>query len=279
MTKDPKKISDAKWLAVSRRDRHHDGKFVYVALTTSIYCRPSCPARLPHRRNVRVLPSAEEAEQHGYIACRRCHPHSLAPAEQSVGAALDYIDTHIDQPITLNTLSQVSGLSPNHLQQTFKQMVGLSPKAFCDYQRVIRLKELLRAGASVAEAIYGVGYGSSRALYERASRSLGMTPATYRRGGARTRIGYVVFDAPLGRVLIAVTERGVCGVLLGDRDESLIEALHAEFPNAEIERDFASVERWGPLVRSCQSEDPMLSNLSASLRHQVFQARLWRAFL
>jgi len=106
-----------------------------------------------------------------------------------------------------------------------------------------------------------------------------MTPATYRRGGARTRIGYVVFDAPLGRVLIAVTERGVCGVLLGDRDESLIEALHAEFPNAEIERDFASVERWGPLVRSCQSEDPMLSNLRASLRHQVFQARLWRAFL
>jgi AraC family transcriptional regulator of adaptative response/methylated-DNA-[protein]-cysteine methyltransferase len=125
-------IDGATWETVLRRDRLQDGKFVYVTLTTGIYCRPSCPARHPHRGNAAFVESVAEAEQLGYAACRRCHPDSLAPAERSIQAALIYIEARLGRTITLNTLSDVSGLSPNHLHQTFQRIVGLSPKGFCD---------------------------------------------------------------------------------------------------------------------------------------------------
>jgi AraC family transcriptional regulator of adaptative response/methylated-DNA-[protein]-cysteine methyltransferase len=132
------------WDAVLKKDRHYDGKFVYAAVTTGIYCRSSCPARNPQRRNTLIFRTVEEAERQGYVACLRCHPNSLAPAEKSIKAALDHIETHFDQTITLNTLSQVSGLSPHHLRETFKRIVGLSPRAFCDARRISRFKQCLR---------------------------------------------------------------------------------------------------------------------------------------
>jgi AraC family transcriptional regulator of adaptative response/methylated-DNA-[protein]-cysteine methyltransferase len=152
------------WDAVLRRDRTYDGKFVYVAITTGIYCRPSCPSRRPHRRHALIFSGAAEAESAGYVPCLRCHPNSLTHAERSIKAALDYIRVHVDRRITLDELSEASGLSPNHLQQTFKRIVGVSPKAFANAQRLIRFKRLVRAGASVSSACYEVGYGSSRAL-------------------------------------------------------------------------------------------------------------------
>lgn len=98
------------WLALRRRDRRYDGKFVYAAVTTGIYCRPSCPARIPHRRNTLIFLAAPDAERQGYVPCRRCHPQSLlTPAERRITAALEYIEAHLDQPITLETLSQISG--------------------------------------------------------------------------------------------------------------------------------------------------------------------------
>src|ERR1700758_1845134 len=104
-------ISNSAWDAVLRRDRTYDGKFVYVAITTGIYCRPSCPSRRPHRRNALIFPNVDEAERQGYVACLRCHPSSLTPAEAGVKAALDYMEEGTDRRISLDDLSQVSGLS------------------------------------------------------------------------------------------------------------------------------------------------------------------------
>src|ERR1700722_17223369 len=206
----PGEISSAVWHAVVKKDRYYDGKFVYAAVTTGIYCRPSCPARNPHRRHTLIFLTTGEAERQGYVACLRCHPNSLAPAEKSIKAALDYIEAHLDQTITLNTLSKVSGLSPHHLQETFKRIVGLSPKAFCDARRIARFKQHLRAGQSISNACYEVGYGSSRALYERTRKGLGMTPSVYRHGGKGIHIRYTITASPLGSALVASTEQGVC---------------------------------------------------------------------
>jgi|HubBroStandDraft_1064217.scaffolds.fasta_scaffold01420_11 methylphosphotriester-DNA--protein-cysteine methyltransferase len=162
MTRESTEVSGAAWEAVSKRDRHFDGSFVYIATTTGIYCRPSCPARHPHRRNSLILPSAAEAEKRGYSACQRCHPgsESMSRAETGVKAALEYIGAHWDRSTTLGTLAQVSGLSPNHLQQAFKRIVGLSPKAFCDTRRMARLRQCLRRGQSVSNASYEAGFES-----------------------------------------------------------------------------------------------------------------------
>jgi AraC family transcriptional regulator of adaptative response/methylated-DNA-[protein]-cysteine methyltransferase len=230
-------ISNTAWDAVLRRDRGYDGKFVYVAITTGIYCRPSCPSRRPHRRHALIFSNAAEAERAGYVACLRCHPNSLTPAEEGVKTALDYIQEHIDRRITLDVLSQVSGLSPNHLQQTFKRIVGVSPKAFYNAQRLIRFKQLVRAGESISSASYGVGYGSSRALYENAMHWLGMTPGTYQRRGEGTVIRYTIIQTFLGRVLLAGTKRGVSSIRLGQDDDLLLRDLQEEFARAVLVPD------------------------------------------
>jgi AraC family transcriptional regulator of adaptative response/methylated-DNA-[protein]-cysteine methyltransferase len=268
------RISNVDWRAVVKKDRRYDGKFVYAAVTTGIYCRPSCPARNPHRRNTLIFLTTADAERQGYISCLRCHPNSLTPAERSIKAALDYIEAHLDQTITLNTLSQVSGLSPHHLQETFKRIIGLSPKAFCDARRIARFKQHLRAGQSISNACYEVGYGSSRALYEKTRKGLGMTPAVYRHGGKGIRICYAITQSVLGNALVASTEQGVCTVLLGEDDTVLIRELRQEFPAAVLRQ--GSSPKW-KAVQSCQDQDPLLSKLPVSLQGRVFLARIWNS--
>jgi AraC family transcriptional regulator, regulatory protein of adaptative response / methylated-DNA-[protein]-cysteine methyltransferase len=270
-----RRISNPAWNAVLRRDRGYDGKFVYVAITTGIYCRPSCPSRRPLRRHALFFSTAAEAERAGYVACLRCHPNSLTPAEESVKAALDFVQQHIDRRITLNELSKVSGLSSNHLQETFKRIVGVSPKAFYNAQRLIRFKQLVRAGESVSSACYGVGYGSSRALYENAMRWLGMTPGTYQRRGKGTVIRYTIIQTSLGRVLLAGTTLGISRVCLGHDDGLLLHDLQDEFCLALLLRDQKAFRKWEATVRFCEAEDPFLSRLPAAARCRIFETKLW----
>lgn len=266
--------NEAAWEALLTRDRRYDGKFVYAAVTTGIYCRPSCPARSPQRRNTLIFWTSAEAERQGYVACRRCHPNSLTPAEQSITAVLDYIEAHVDQTLTLNTLSQVSGLSPHHLQETFRDIVGLSPKVFHDTRRTARFKQHLRAGKSISTACYEVGYGSSRGLYQSTRKMLGMTPAAYKRGGKGICIRYSITDSEFGRALVAGTELGLCAILLGDDDDLLVCELRGEFPNASFRQE-VSTSKLKIAVNSCRSEDPLVSKLPESLRGRIFQARVW----
>jgi AraC family transcriptional regulator of adaptative response/methylated-DNA-[protein]-cysteine methyltransferase len=267
--------SNTAWDAVLRRDRGYDGKFVYVAITTGIYCRPSCPSRRPHRRHALFFSTAAEAEGAGYVACLRCHPNSLNPAEKSVKAALDYMQEHIDRRITLDELSKVSGLSSNHLQETFKRIVGVSPKAFYSAQRLIRFKELIRAGESISSACYGVGYGSSRALYENAIQWLGMTPGTYQRRGKGAVIRYAIFETSLGRVLFAGTARGVSSIRLGNDDDDLLRDLQDEFALARLIDDRKPFDRYAASVRFCEAEDALLSRLPIPMRSRIFETKLW----
>ncbi len=266
------------WQAVSNRDRSYDGKFVYAALTTSIYCRPSCPARHPHRRNTLIFPTPVDAERQGFIPCRRCHPstNALSPAERGVKSAIDHIKQHFDQSITLAALARVSGVSPNHLQQSFKRIIGLSPKVFCDAQRLSYLKELLRRGRSVSSAGYEAGYGSSRALYEKATKSLGMSPATYQRGGEGIVIRFATMPTDWGRTLVAGTADGICAVQLGKNEKSLTAELRAEFPKAFMTRERSPNVKWVLAVHTCQSKDPLLSMLSIETRLEVFRTKVWK---
>lgn len=276
---------EAIWTAIIEKDRRSDGKFVYVAVTTGIYCRPSCPARNPHRRNTLIFANAAQAEAQGYAACRRCHPNSLTPAEESIKAALDYIEVHVGERFTLATLSRVSGFSPHHLRETFQKIVGLSPKDFSDVRRIARFKEHLRAGHSVSSACYEAGFGSSRALYEKARHRLGMTPASYKRGGRSQQISFVLAASALGRILIARTPQGVCAVLIGENDSQLAAALRREFPHGAFAPQSPRADKngaksgskgkWESEIRACETEDPLISNLPLNLRRRILQARLW----
>jgi AraC family transcriptional regulator, regulatory protein of adaptative response / methylated-DNA-[protein]-cysteine methyltransferase len=154
--------------------------------------------------------------------------------------------------------------------------VGLSPKEFCDARRLARFRERLRVGESISDACYGAGYGSSRALYEKASTHLGMTPATYQRGGVGIRIRYASIGSTLGRVLLAGTQEGICAILLGEDDRTLIRRLRAEFPLAVLTRDPIAPRRWTTAMESCQREDPLLARLPLECRVRIFQAKVWK---
>ena len=144
-----------------------------------------------------------------------------------------FIDTHLEEPITLAMLSEACGISPYHLHRTFKRLTGLTPRQYVRERRMGRLKEELRAGSDVTTALYDAGFGSSSRLYESGPNRLGMTPKTYKQGGQGVSIGYTIVDSPLGRLLVGTTERGVCAVSLGDSDEVLEDQLHREYPAAD----------------------------------------------
>src|SRR5437867_12857257 len=226
------------WNAVLARDASRDGSFVFAVRSTGIYCRPSCPARRPHREQVKFFQLPEAAEREGFRACRRCHPRRARSADPRLELArriCHAIDEHDEEPQTLKTLSSETGVSAHHLQRTFKDVMGITPRQYAEARRLKQFKANVKSGASVTEAMYTAGYGSSRSLYEQSSARLGMTPATYGRGGKGMRIIYTIADCSLGRVLVAATERGVCSIALGDSDSDLITALFAEFPNASID--------------------------------------------
>jgi AraC family transcriptional regulator, regulatory protein of adaptative response / methylated-DNA-[protein]-cysteine methyltransferase len=268
---------DEAWRAVERRDPRFDGQFVYAVRSTRIYCRPSCPSRKPARHRVTFYNAPAAAEEAGYRACRRCHPREaeLAPAAIAVERARLYIEQHPDQIITLTSLAQNVGLSPFHLQRTFKRLLGVSPREYQDALRVSHFKSRLRAGDTVSRATYEAGYGSSSRVYERSDRTLGMTPAAYRRGGAGMRITYTIVDSPFGRVLIGATDRGVCAVALGDSDEALVRKVRADFPRAEIERGEDVHRDWVEEIVGNIGGAQLGLNVPLDVQGTAFQQQVW----
>src|SRR5436309_5601975 len=227
------------WNAVLARDAGRDGEFVFAVSTTGVYCRPSCPARRPRRENVQFFARAEHAEKAGYRACLRCRPKSLSGNPQSDGVKeiCRYIEQHLDEPITLQGLGKAFHQSPFHLQRRFKAAVGITPREYADSCRLRLLKRNLQAGDNVTRAMYDAGYDSSSRLYERTASQLGMTPDKYRRGAIAAAIRYTCADSPLGRMLIAATDKGICSIQFGGSDAELLEGLKREFPFAVRKED------------------------------------------
>ncbi len=188
-----------------------------------------------------------------------------------------HIDAHVDEPLPLTTLAKEGGVSPAHLQRTFTRVVGLSPRQYQEQRRVGTLKEALRDGRTVSSATYDAGFATSRRVYETANDALGMTPGAYRRRGVGTTIHYTVVPTTLGLLLVAVTERGVCSVALGDSEESLVSALRNEYQAATLERATDARDRLIDAVvahiegRASDEEIPM------DVRATAFQWQVWRA--
>jgi AraC family transcriptional regulator, regulatory protein of adaptative response / methylated-DNA-[protein]-cysteine methyltransferase len=270
--------SDA-WTAVATRDASYDGAFVYAVRTTGVYCRPSCSSRQPRRENVGFFSSADEAENAGFRACKRCRPRSSKVGSRSdiVERAIAYLEEHASERTTLDTVAAAVGSSPFHLQRTFKREVGVSPKAYQDAKRMERLKAQLRTGDTVTRATFEAGFGSSRAVYDKAPSGLGMTPAKYRRGGAGVRIRYGVAKSALGWVLVASTEKGVCAVSFGGSERDLEEDLRGEFPSAEIERESREMSGWLREILSFVNGERSDLSLPTDLSGTEFQLRVWKA--
>jgi AraC family transcriptional regulator, regulatory protein of adaptative response / methylated-DNA-[protein]-cysteine methyltransferase len=271
---------EERWRAVQERDATFDGAFVYAVRTTGIFCRPSCASRKPARENVRFFPLPEMARQAGYRSCKRCEPHLARAVDPQVEVArliCRYIEARHDEEITLRTLSEQFNFSPSRLQRLFKEVTGISPQAYIDKCRLDTVRGALQEGLPIADAIYEVGWGSPSRLYSRSDAALGMTPQSYQQKGAGMVIHYTVVRTPLGALLVAATERGICSVNLGDTEGEAEQALHVEFARARVQRDDVALGPWVEMiVRHLEGEMPHL-DLPLDVRATAFQQRVWQA--
>ena len=208
---------DARYAAFARRDKTMRDQGVMAVMTTGVYCRAGCPARLPKRENVAFYATPEDARAAGFRACKRCKPDEAAsPNAALVARACRAIEDAETAP-NLEALAEQAGLGAFHFHRLFKAETGVTPGQYAAQVRDRRAKAALKSGASVTEAVYDAGYGSSSRFYEGADTRFGMRPRAYRDGGRgeeiRLRIGG---KRTLGWVLVAVTDKGICAVEIGD---------------------------------------------------------------
>jgi AraC family transcriptional regulator of adaptative response/methylated-DNA-[protein]-cysteine methyltransferase len=222
----------------------------------------------------------ELARQAGFRPCKRCQPdaHTLSdPQLELVRSICDYIEQNSQEPLTLQTLSQCFNLSAWHLQRTFKEYVGISPLEYTEACRMDQLKQALRNGVPVTDAVYEAGFGSSSRVYEKAAPQLGMTPRRYQRNGVGTQIQFTVVPCTLGQLLVATTERGVCAIKLGDDPHTLERLLYSEFSAAKIARDNEAHKDWvRAILNFIAGKEPHL-DLPLDVRATAFQKQVWQA--
>lgn len=264
-----------RWQQVLARDRGADGSFVYAVRTTGVYCRPSCGARRPRPENVSFHPSPEAAAAAGFRPCRRCLPDQ--PADERIALACRRLEK--PEPPAVVGLAREAGWSPSRFRARFQAATGMSPRAYAAAARDARLRDALRRPGTVTEAGYAAGFNSSGRFYAAADRALGMPPARYQRGGDRSAVRFATRRGPLGWVLVAESERGVCAILLGDEPNALARQLRQEFPRAELREDRRGLKsRLATVLGSLEAPHRnALPDLPLDLQGTVFQRRVWQA--
>lgn len=268
---------DWQWHAVETKNREFDGVFYFGVATTGIFCRPSCSSKTAKRQNVSFYFSPVEAENAGFRACLKCKPksdYSPGPAAELVAKAFQFLKADEMEVPTVQELSSRLEVSSGHLQKTFRTLLGLTPKEVLDMMRLENFKRNVRE-SDVTTSLYDSGFGSSRSLYEKAGETLGMTPATYKKGGKNMKIDYTIVDSRLGKLMVAATEKGICSVSFGDTEDELTNELRHEFFAATIENNGAKLtDAVTAILKSLDGEKTILT-LPLDLRASAFQMRVW----
>ncbi len=270
---------DPRWAAVARRDPGADGRFYYSVTTTGVYCRPSCASRLARPENVRFFATGTDAEQAGFRPCKRCRPDQPSPGSQRAAKVAE-ICRWIASTGTVPGLADLAaraGMSPHHFHRVFKSVTGLTPRAYAAAHRAGRVRGALARGATVTDAIYGAGYGSSGRFYETSNAVLGMTPSAYRAGGAGMELRFAVGACSLGSILVAQSSRGICAILLGDDPRALTRELQDRFPRARLIGGDKAYEKLVARVVGFVEAPGRGLDLPLDVRGTAFQQRVWQA--
>ena len=267
---------DQRWQIALAKDRRYDGAFVTGVHSTGIYCRPSCPARAPYRKNVRFYATSAEAEAAGLRACKRCSPNTQSAEEACVLAAISAIRS--EGAKTLDQLADLTGYSSTHFQRLFKRTVGLSPAAFARALREERVRKALdgamESGASVTDALYEAGYSAPSRFYDDTKGRLGMTASDWKNGGAGRTIHWSVIPTSVGDMLVAATEKGVCCLSFGEGEGE----LRARFPRAGLVKagsDFGAL--FDQVIAAVEEPGGDVSAIPLDVKGTAFQQRVWDA--
>ena len=265
------------WAAVLARDQSARD-FVYAVTTTGIFCRCGCPSRTPARENVRFFPASEDARRAGFRPCRRCRPEQISSDARLAQVMAAYLDRHNSRRVLLAELGRLIERSPFTAQRIFRRTLGVTPAQYQRQSRAAALRDQLDSGSlSATAAVYAAGFSASSRAYESAPAALGMSPGAYRRNGRNQAIRYCTGPSPLGVLLVARTERGVCAVTLGDSSEDLVRDLHQCFREATLTEDSSLASEIAFIAAACGEDPASLLDLPLDLRATAFQMRVWEA--
>ena len=272
-------VHDSRWASVVARNPKADGLFYYSVTTTGVYCRPSCAARLAHPEHVRFHATREDAEHDGFRPCKRCKPNLPSLLDRhavKVAEACRIIEQSEAVPGLADLAARV-GVSTSHFHRLFRQITGLTPRAYAAAQRGKQVRQELGRSHTVTEAIYDAGYNSNGRFYEQSNEVLGMTPTAYRAGGADTTIRFAVGECSLGSILVAQSGLGVCAILMGDDPDALACDLQDRFPQAKLIGGNVKFERLVARVVGFVDAPRIGLNLPLDVRGTAFQQRVWQA--
>lgn len=262
---------DDAWTAVLARDRAFDGRFVTGVLTTGIYCRPSCAARHPERRNVHFFADGAEARLAGLRPCKRCLPDDVSRDERAVLAAIAAIKA-AEQPLALAALAAETGYSPSHFQRVFTRHTGLSPAAYARALMAERAAQALTGEGAVTGAIYAAGYSAPSRFYEGTKGRLGMAPSAWANGGKGVTIHWAVVETSLGAMLVAATDKGVCRLSFNEGSE----ALEQRFPKADlVEGGDAFAALLDDVIAAVEAPGDF-AHIPLDVKGTAFQEAVWR---
>lgn len=269
---------EQRWQAVTERDERADGRFVYAVMTTGVYCRPSCGARLPRRENVQFHMTSAAAERAGFRACKRCRPNEVASGNghAEIVAKACALIAEADKTLAIEALARALGVSPSHLHRLFQSQTGLTPKAYATAHRATRLRDALAHSRTVTTAIYDAGFNSSARFYATSSKTLGMSPTSFRLGGEGAAVHFAVGECTLGSILVAASQRGICAIALGDDPNQLVQDLQDRFPKAELLGGNRAFEQLVAKVIAFVERPAVGLNLPLDVQGTAFQQRVWK---
>jgi len=267
--------------ALKTRDPLADGRFVYGVTTTGVYCRPTCPSRLPLAHNIAFFASGEEAEKAGFRPCKRCKPDGPgdgARLAEAMSKAAQLIEEAEGNP-DFDAIAAAAGMSRHHFHRSFKRSIGVTPGAYAKALKERRAVHALSRSATVTEVIYEAGYGSSSRFYETFAPKLGLHPKDFAKGGAGEMIRFAVGACSLGHILVAATAKGVCAIELGGDPNQLVQEFQDRFPKAGLVGGDADFEA---LVAKAAglADDPSIGlGLPLHVRGTAFQLKVWKTLM
>lgn len=199
------------------------------------------------------------------------------PTYQRMARAIAYMQAHYQQQPSLQDVAASVHLSPQHFQRVFSQWAGVSPKKFIQHLSLQQAKTLLQQQASVLDTAHTSGLSGSGRLHDLFIQLEGMTPGEYKNGGARLNIAYEYADSPLGRLLLASTDKGLCHLHFIDDEQQALNELQVAFPQAQLHAGHSALHQQALRVFTQPRDKP--NSLRLHLRGTPFQLKVWQGLL
>lgn len=209
-------------------------------------------------------------------------PGRVGSAEyERVSGVLDHLVRAWPEQPSLSELAALCGLSESHLQRTFSQWAGLSPKKFMQFLTLQRAKVALDEDASVLDASLAAGLSGPGRLHDLFVTTEAVTPGEYKSGGKGLALRYGWHETPFGDCLLMCTDRGICGMAFAEHHEreAARESLLAGWRNAAVEHDPEQTGEWARRVFQSGPAAADSPSVPVLLRGTPFQIKVWEALL